>query len=403
MANSAGHIFISYSRQDSDTMHRVCAALDAAGFVCWTDEKLTPGTPSWKNAIERAIEDAACMVVLLSPDAKQSAWIEREIDYSQLQNLPIFPVLVRGDARDSIPFELINVQYTDLSANFRAGVEQLAGAIQTALASNPSPARVVMPHAVPLTPDDSQLEPWNLLDQFRLFAALFFTPERLREWDAASVKRTGFWLVSTLAWLPLALAVISFFMGAMTLPTESYPNSLRITASVGLSMIVGWAFAGWMGRWRGSGSSISLLSALIAGGMAFAMFAILGYFNVTFGHTGTLASAARTISLGTASAIAYAVAFAAAPHAAGIPSGILLSAVLYGAVSGNTAGRAGGIGGALLIAFTIDVSLTLRHNLKHGRLNWRGWLVGAAVVLHYLALLWFYFLGGWNLLLGFPM
>ena len=65
-------LFLSYSRADSDTMGRVREALTGEGLSVWTDENLTPGTPSWKQAIERAIEDAGCQnglqLILLMPE-----------------------------------------------------------------------------------------------------------------------------------------------------------------------------------------------------------------------------------------------------------------------------------------------------------------------------------------------
>lgn len=397
-------IFISYSRKDTDQMRHVCAILRDAGLNVWTDENLIPGTPSWKKTIEKTIESARCVIVLMSPDAKESTWIEREINYSLLCGIPVFPALLRGDERTAIPFDLINMQYVDLRTRFEAGVQQLGEVVAAVVEGSAPPISSSSTHVVAPTGEGSaagSLDPWNLLDQFRLFYALLCAPGRLGGWDAESVKRTGFWLVSTLAWLPLVLPVVGFALGSVTLPDETYPNSFRISASVGLSMIVGWVFAGWLGRWRGN--AISLLAAAVAGAMAFVMFTVLGYFNVTFGHTGTLASLLLSISLGTAAAIAYAVAFTAAPSAAGIPSGLLLSAVLYGAVSGNEPGSAGGIAGAALIVVGIGVGITLGYNVKRGRMNALSWAVAGAVALHYAALLWLYFLGGWGVLLGMPL
>lgn len=108
------HIFLSYSRADSDLMGQVRDGLRTAGLTVWTDETLTPGTPSWKKSIEKAIEDAGALVVLLSPDSKNSEWVERELGYARVCNVQIFPVLCRGDERSAIPFELVNTQRTDI-------------------------------------------------------------------------------------------------------------------------------------------------------------------------------------------------------------------------------------------------------------------------------------------------
>lgn len=66
-------IFISYSRRDTETMRRVAYFLRDQGYKVWVDnEKLIPGTPAWEEAIEKGIKQAFAIVVLLSPDSKDS-------------------------------------------------------------------------------------------------------------------------------------------------------------------------------------------------------------------------------------------------------------------------------------------------------------------------------------------
>lgn len=127
-------VFISYSRRDKRTFTEIRDLLTAVGLVVWTDESLTPGTPSWKDAIEDAIEGARSLVVILSPDSKDSAWVEREIEYAMHHNLPIFPVLVRGDVRSAVPFELSGMQWADVRRDFYGGMEPLVAAITDCLA-----------------------------------------------------------------------------------------------------------------------------------------------------------------------------------------------------------------------------------------------------------------------------
>lgn len=128
-------VFLSYSRRNAVQMTRVKDALQATGLQVWTDERLVAGTASWKNAIEAAIRDSKCVVVLMSPPAKASEWIEREIDYAYLLKRQIFPVLVDGNLADSIPFELINMQYVDIRRDFDDAIQKLINAIQTQTAT----------------------------------------------------------------------------------------------------------------------------------------------------------------------------------------------------------------------------------------------------------------------------
>jgi hypothetical protein len=113
-------------------MREVRDALRRLGWEVWMDENLKPGTPSWKDEVEQAIERAQAVVVILSPDAKRSPWVEREIEYAENCEVPIFPVLARGSERESIPFEIASVQYADVRGGFIEGMRELiSGMCQT--------------------------------------------------------------------------------------------------------------------------------------------------------------------------------------------------------------------------------------------------------------------------------
>lgn len=116
-------------------MRRLSQDLKANGFDVWIDESgLPPGTPEWTAAIEDAIEDAFCAVVILSPDAKESEWVTREIRYADEQGRSVIPVLASGTARTAIPIELISTQYVDARRDYGSALgllltrlHQLAG------------------------------------------------------------------------------------------------------------------------------------------------------------------------------------------------------------------------------------------------------------------------------------
>lgn len=119
------HIFISYSRKDSDFMQQLAQDLALREFLLWTDDNLTTGTRGWKLAIEKAIEEAGAIIAILSPDAKESEWVDRELEYARIRNIRIFPVIARGDAVTAVPFELVNAQWIDLSADYPENLEKL--------------------------------------------------------------------------------------------------------------------------------------------------------------------------------------------------------------------------------------------------------------------------------------
>ena len=114
------HIFLSYSRADAAVMKRVRNVLEKHNYIIWTDDDLTPGTESWKTAIEDAIRCAIGMVVILSPRSYKSKWVKRELGYAFAQGVKIFPILASGDESNAIPIELINSQWTDIREKSKA-------------------------------------------------------------------------------------------------------------------------------------------------------------------------------------------------------------------------------------------------------------------------------------------
>jgi nucleotide-binding universal stress UspA family protein len=124
-------VFLSYSRADNEMMRRVYASLQAGGVRVWMDqEELEPGTPSWKRAIQHAIDESAAVVVLLSPDAKSSKWVEAELDYAEGQQKKIFPLLVRGDKSSAVPFGYTMAQWLDVQYGYDAALEKLVLALR---------------------------------------------------------------------------------------------------------------------------------------------------------------------------------------------------------------------------------------------------------------------------------
>jgi hypothetical protein len=108
-------IFLSYSRKDHRLMTAVKMALIGAGLTVWTDEELEPGTPVWQRSILSEIKAASCMVVLLSPAAKDSDWVMAETSRARLVGINIVPVIVDGEGPDDfLPLGFENVNWIDI-------------------------------------------------------------------------------------------------------------------------------------------------------------------------------------------------------------------------------------------------------------------------------------------------
>lgn len=125
-----GPVFMSYSRRDSDIMWRTAKYLRERGINVWVDnEKLVPGTAIWEEEIEKALKAASAVVVVMSPDSKNSEWVRREISLADQYRKHILPILVRGDEDSSITLRLITRQFVDLRQNEEKGLQSLRSAL----------------------------------------------------------------------------------------------------------------------------------------------------------------------------------------------------------------------------------------------------------------------------------
>ena len=122
-------IFLSYSRKDIESMRRVKHALTQAGHSVWTDENLTPGTQHWARAIDENLETCVAVVVLLSPAAYQSEWVDSECSKAKVYGKGIFPLHIEGDPEDAVPLSLWSIQRIDLRKDFKGGLAELLEAL----------------------------------------------------------------------------------------------------------------------------------------------------------------------------------------------------------------------------------------------------------------------------------
>lgn len=120
-------VVLSYSPIDTDKMVRLSERLVDSGFKVWTGLDLQPGTPEWQDAMQAVVSNAACLVVLLSPDARKSPEVEYTLRMVKAQKLRMFPVLLRGNIPNAVPFELSASQWIDLrhGRDYDAGMNSL--------------------------------------------------------------------------------------------------------------------------------------------------------------------------------------------------------------------------------------------------------------------------------------
>jgi TIR domain-containing protein/FHA domain-containing protein len=118
-------VFLSYSRKDRDLMRVLRKSLEEHHIIVWSDENLEPGAPSWRSDVQNAIENTRCVVAILSPDAKDSEWVNEELSYAKIRKARIFTILARGDESNAIPFGMTGVQWVDMRTDFAEGIQEI--------------------------------------------------------------------------------------------------------------------------------------------------------------------------------------------------------------------------------------------------------------------------------------
>lgn len=125
VSSSAVTVFISYSRQDGEFVARLQADLQARGIHIWIDHQgIKPGTPDWEEALRRAIRKATAVVLVASPESRQSRYVKDELRVAAMYQRPVYPIWAAGSEwMEAIPLGLDGrdnkVSPTDIQATMR--------------------------------------------------------------------------------------------------------------------------------------------------------------------------------------------------------------------------------------------------------------------------------------------
>jgi hypothetical protein len=127
------HILLSYSVKDLHSVRRLRDALNAHGLACWPNRVLTPGSDRWRANIKTAVAQAACVVVVLSPETLLSRWVTLALDYAVEFHIPVIPVVVRGEPGHVLMVKLDGLDWFDLrrTSRYKSEVEGLVTLVRS--------------------------------------------------------------------------------------------------------------------------------------------------------------------------------------------------------------------------------------------------------------------------------
>jgi hypothetical protein len=127
-----GFVFISYSRQDANTVDKIAARLERDGFDVWIDRARIKGGELWTVAIVAAIDSADSFVLMLTPSATSSDNVRKEVQLAQDAKRRLFPLVI---APVTLPpqfrYQLAGIQMIDYAGSPETKYRELVEVLRT--------------------------------------------------------------------------------------------------------------------------------------------------------------------------------------------------------------------------------------------------------------------------------
>jgi hypothetical protein len=123
----ATNIFFSYSRVNSNFTLQLATKLSEAGENVWLDQFNIEAGEKWDNEIQKGLEEATTLVVILSASSVKSENVMDEVSYAIGKGKKVIPVLIE---ECEIPFRLRRFQYCNFTRGYQAGISMLIESLE---------------------------------------------------------------------------------------------------------------------------------------------------------------------------------------------------------------------------------------------------------------------------------
>jgi hypothetical protein len=105
------HIFVSYANEDRARIGVLVSALESTGWTVWWDRTILP-SENYHNIIEKALDDATCVIVAWSHNSISSDWVKTEAEEGRRRGI-LVPVFL--DDVKKVPLAFRSLQSANLS------------------------------------------------------------------------------------------------------------------------------------------------------------------------------------------------------------------------------------------------------------------------------------------------
>ena len=106
-------IFLSHASRDRRSATLIAEGLQARGCKVWFSRMSLRGGQDWHDEIGKALKRCDCFILLLSPAAVRSPWVNRELIYALSQNHyenRIAPLMLRNCNPETLSWVLSTIQ-----------------------------------------------------------------------------------------------------------------------------------------------------------------------------------------------------------------------------------------------------------------------------------------------------
>lgn len=138
-------IFISHSHHDIAVVRELDQLLNAVGVATWYSTRDIKTSEEWNRMIRRGLKSSDWFLVVLTPEAIKSEWVETELHWWFKRDLkPIIPLLVKSCEADELDLRLGRFQHLDARKGVGTAIDDLLALLGTgtpARRADPGPAQ----------------------------------------------------------------------------------------------------------------------------------------------------------------------------------------------------------------------------------------------------------------------